>query len=251
MRGRRVIAVARARVAFVAVVEHAEDALEVRLCLGIFVRALAVGRLEGGQRRGSDDGRDGRRGATGRGHRVAAFGAKRAHLRRRRDGRAHAHQLHLVQRRTDGCDEVLANHREQVVVVVAAAAAASSPVSLTDAPRARSSEGIGVRAAPPPAFPSAGRSSSSSESHTESSSFLGCDDDVDDGSWPPSPSGVSGTTPGLPPVASSDSNRARSARSWSIVPPRARPCCAERRSGRAAVKFKYPAKMVRPAPAVG
>ena len=133
----------------------------------------------------------------------------------------------------------------------AAAAAASSPVSLTDAPRARSSEGIGVRAAPPPAFPSAGRSSSSSESHTESSSFLGCDDDVDDGSWPPSPSGVSGTTPGLPPVASSDSNRARSARSWSIVPPRARPCCAERRSGRAAVKFKYPAKMVRPAPAVG
>ena len=89
--------------------------------------------------------------------------------------------------------------------------------------------------------------------NTESSSFLlGCDDDDDDdGSWPPSPSGVSGTTPGLPPVASSDSNRARSARSWSIVPPRARPCCAERRAGRVGMKFKYPAEIVRPAPKSG
>ena len=86
-----------------------------------------------------------------------------------------------------------------------------------DTPRARSSEGIGVFAAPPGLV---GRSSSS-ESHTESSFLPGASSilvvsTAAVGTWPPSPSGVSGITPGLPPAASSDSNLARSARSWSI-----------------------------------
>ena len=103
----------------VAVVEHAEDALEVRLGFGIFVFAISAKVTEGGHERRADDGRDRRRRAcrSRRGRRDGlarpTFGVKRAHLRRRRDGRAEP-PLDVVQRSADRCDQILANLREQL-----------------------------------------------------------------------------------------------------------------------------------------
>ena len=103
----------------VAVVEHAEDALEVRLGFGIFVFAISAKVTEGGHERRADDGRDRRRRAAcprrGRRDGLAhpTFGVKRAHLRGRRDGRAEP-PLDVVQRSADRCDQILANLREQL-----------------------------------------------------------------------------------------------------------------------------------------
>ena len=163
---------------------------------------------------------------------VAAFGVKRAHLRRRRDGRAHAQLLHLVQRRTtwtrrSPLQSPGAGRRRRRpppppphhpssrsrmhLARGARAASACAPC------RRRRSHPRDARRRPSPT-PSPRRSSAATTTTTTRS-------------WPPSPSGVSGTTPGT------SARRELATRIGRALGPqlvhrtaaRARACCAERR----------------------